>query len=628
LSIIRLDNISHAYAGVPILENIDLTIDNNSHYGLIGPNGSGKTTLMKIITGEINASDGEVHRARGRQLAYLPQQPHLEQEKTLLEIIYMARHDLMILKQELLEAENNLALEHTEDAVHLMGKMQDQFSHAGGYTFDTEVKLVLTSLNFPDEVWNSPVSQFSGGEQTRIHLAKILLQPYDLLLLDEPTNHLDIDMIFWLEKYLSNLEKPYVIISHDRYFLDQTANTILELDNAHLNRYSGNYSFYMAESALRKEQQLKAYKAQQKLIDKTEYFIRKNMAGQKTILAQSRQKMLDKLEIIEAPQSESSFNIQFKTESRTGNDVFRFEELCFGYPSKLLAEDVNLYTGYRDRIAILGKNGCGKTSLLNLLIGELNPILGTLRIGANLKIGYYEQFHDLLNPMLTVRETIWQMIPNAPQGEVLGYLAKFGFRNDDVEKKVLSLSGGERARLNLARLIMERPNVLLLDEPTNHLDLTMTADLEEALMEYDGTILFVSHDRYFIKNLATKTWIFKNMTIEETTEDLESIFTAGFTSKPVKKIRTVQPVKNRPKKVNPWNLEQIMKEVETFQGQIQSLLDEKEDIEFQFTMPDTYREPEIVKTLKTRLEEIEAEMLEIQHKIEKKEEEYLELGCE
>ncbi len=627
MSIIRLDNITHAYAGVNILENIDLTIDNNSRYGLIGPNGSGKTTLMKIITGEIHSSDGEVHRARNRQLAYLPQQPHLEQDKTLLDIIYMARHDLMVLKAKLIEAEKRLSVEHTEDAGHLMGDLQDKFNHAGGYTFETDVKLVLTSLNFPEEVWTSPVSRFSGGEQTRIHLAKILLQPYDLLLLDEPTNHLDIDMIFWLEKYLSNLERPYVIISHDRYFLDQTANTILEIDNAHLSRYSGNYSFYITESALRKEQQLKAYQQQQKLIEKTEYFIRKNMAGQKTIQAQSRQKMLDKMETIDAPQSAQSFKIQFKTEGRTGNDVFRLEDLSFGYPNKLLAKDVNRYTGYRDRIAILGKNGCGKTSLLNLLMGEMKPLSGIIKIGANLKIGYYEQFHDLLNPELTARETIWQMIPNAPQGEVLGYLARFGFRGDDIEKRVSSLSGGERARLNLARLIMERPNVLLLDEPTNHLDLVMTADLEEALLEYDGTILFVSHDRYFIKKIATKTWIFRNLTIEETQQDLESIFSAGFNVKLQKKTKMIQPEKNRPKKINPWNLEQIMKEIEALQAQIKQLLDEKTDIEFQFSQADTYKEPDSVKTLRTRLEAIDVEMLELQRKIEKKEEEYLELGC-
>ncbi|HNX01655.1 MAG TPA: ABC-F family ATP-binding cassette domain-containing protein, partial [Candidatus Cloacimonadota bacterium] len=469
-------------------------------------------------------------------------------------------------------------------------------------------------------------SQFSGGEQTRIHLAKILLQPYDLLLLDEPTNHLDIDMIFWLEKYLSNLEKPYVIISHDRYFLDKTAGTILELDNGHIERYSGNYSFYAVESALRKEQQLKAYQAQQKLIEKTEDFIRRNMAGQKTIQAQSRQKMLDRMEIIEAPQSATTFKIQFNSASRTGNDVFRLEDVTFGYPGKDLAQDVNLYAGYRDRIAILGRNGCGKTSLLNLLMEELKPSNGIIRIGANLKIGYYEQFHDLLNPELTARETIWQMIPNAPQGEVLGYLARFGFRNDDVEKKVASLSGGERARLNLARLIMEGPNVLLLDEPTNHLDLTMTTDLEQALLDYDGTILFVSHDRYFIRKIATKIWIFRNMTIEETLQDLESIFASGFNEKAEKKVKTNQPEKNRVKKINPWNLEQILKEIDKLHTEKQLLLDEKAEIEFQFTQSDTYKEPETMKTLRTRLEEIEDEVAELQMRIEQKEDEYLELS--
>jgi len=626
VSIIRLEDISHAYAGVDILDNINLVIDNNSRYGLIGPNGSGKTTLMKIITGEMSPSDGEVHRARGRQLAYLPQQPHLEQDKTLLDIIYEARKDLIVLKTQLMEAEHRLSIEHSEEAAHAMGNLQDKFNHAGGYTFDTEIKLVLTSLNFTEEVWKSPISQFSGGEQTRIHLAKILLQPYDLLLLDEPTNHLDIDMIFWLEKYLSNLEKPYVIISHDRYFLDKTAGTILELDNGHIERYSGNYSFYAVESALRKEQQLKAYQAQQKLIEKTEDFIRRNMAGQKTIQAQSRQKMLDRMEIIEAPQSATTFKIQFNSASRTGNDVFRLEDVTFGYPGKDLAQDVNLYAGYRDRIAILGRNGCGKTSLLNLLMEELKPSNGIIRIGANLKIGYYEQFHDLLNPELTARETIWQMIPNAPQGEVLGYLARFGFRNDDVEKKVASLSGGERARLNLARLIMEGPNVLLLDEPTNHLDLTMTTDLEQALLDYDGTILFVSHDRYFIRKIATKIWIFRNMTIEETLQDLESIFASGFNEKAEKKVKTNQPEKNRVKKINPWNLEQILKEIDKLHTEKQLLLDEKAEIEFQFTQSDTYKEPETMKTLRTRLEEIEDEVAELQMRIEQKEDEYLELS--
>jgi ATP-binding cassette subfamily F protein 3 len=383
----------------------------------------------------------------------------------------------------------------------------------------------------------------------------------------------------------------------------------------------------VAESALRKEQQLKAWQAQQKLIDKTEDFIRRNMAGQKTIQAQSRLKMLNKLEVIDAPQAEKSMRISFQTEGRSGNDVFRLEDVSFGYPGKILAEHVNLYAGYKDRIAILGQNGCGKTTLLSLLRQEKQPQQGKVIAGASMKIGYYEQFHDLLNPSLTARETIRQMMPLAPQGEVLGYLARFGFRGDDVEKQVSSLSGGERARLNLARLILEKPNVLLLDEPTNHLDLSMTDSLEEALNDFSGTILFVSHDRYFIKKIATKTWLFRNNTIIDTEQELEAIFAQGFTEKPVKKEKAPQIEKVKVKKVNPWNLEQILKEIERLQAEIETLHAEKADIEYRFTLPETYKDADLVRQYKDRLDAIDIEVANIQDKILAKEEEYLELSC-
>ncbi|MCD4828892.1 MAG: ABC-F family ATP-binding cassette domain-containing protein [Candidatus Cloacimonetes bacterium] len=626
VSLAAISNISHHFGGQPLFEGVSLSIEQNSRFGLVGPNGSGKSTLFDILCDRVTPAEGEVHRARGRRIARLTQEVDLDESLTLWQTAIGARSSYVERRTALDEAEQAVSAAHTDANMAQLEQAQEAFLAIDGYNYEHEVKLVLHHLGLPRQLWEQRMNSFSGGEKTRVQLARILLEPFDVLLLDEPTNHLDFRMIFWLERYLRGLDRPYVIISHDRHFLDKTVDTIYEIRSRGLVRYGGNYSYYARARHEQDEQQLREWKRQQRFISKTEAFIRKNMAGQKVSQAKSRLKMLDRIEHIEKPTRERAIRIRIDSDGRSGNDVFRFRNADIAIGGHTLATGVDEDIFYRDRIAVIGRNGCGKTTLLRTLAGEHNIAGGSLYHGANLQVGYYDQMHVCLDDSLSVMETAWSLMPGAPQGEVFGYLARFGFRGDDTAKQVGVLSGGERSRLYLAKLVWEKPNLLLLDEPTNHLDLPTIEALETALQDYAGTIVFVSHDLYFVQAVATRTWHFHDGIIENTTLDPEQIFNRELEKGKPAKTQPKQAPQQRSKRVNPIVLKKLMADIESLEQRRDACRAELDSLQHRFADPATYTHTARVQSLREKIAAKQAEIEVLDAEIEAGEERYLGLS--
>ncbi len=629
MSIVSVSNIYHSFGVEKLFQALSFSIEHNSRIGLVGKNGSGKTTLFNMFTQNLIPDKGKVHRSKTAKISYLTQEPELDDSITLKECVLQSRPDHFKLNEQLKEAEQKLAHDDSQKNLDYYSQLQQRFELAGGYHFNTEMKLVLTSLNFPKVVWDMKINNFSGGEKTRIQLATILLQPFDLLLLDEPTNHLDIEMIYWLEKYLSSLDKPYLIISHDRHFLDNTVTKIAEIRNYAIDLYSGNYSQYKEQLQMRLELQEKTFRKQQNKIDRMEKQIdqyriwgRARDSEKMFVRAKELEKRLDKIEKADLPKKEKKIKLNFETEKRSGNDVYTFENMSFGFPGNTLASKVNLRIFYQDKIAVLGKNGCGKTTLLKLLNEKILPLSGRAKKGASLQIGYYDQMHLELDDSLTVMQTIWQLVPIAPKGYVFSYLAKYGFTGDEVEKQVSVLSGGEKARLFLAKLIHGKPNFLILDEPTNHLDINMISYLEDALKEFDGTIVFVSHDRYFIEKIAEKKWIFNSGTIKETTQKLDDLF---FQKEKKKKNENKKPRNIKNRKTNPIILKKLSAVIEQTTDLLNTKVERLKLVEVEFTNPDIYNDRQKVKSLTDKRKRINKEIVDIKKQLDKLEDEYLEL---
>lgn len=635
MSLVQVIDASLEFGGNYILKNIDCTLEHNSRIGLIGPNGSGKSTLIKLMLGQLHPVSGEVIRAKKCHIAYLAQNFALDPLQTLYTHVSSARSDIQSLHRQIMHLSRELQHRHEPETEEKLKQALDRFQNLGGDEYENELKFVCNSLGFTEAEYNKPAGMFSGGEQTRICLAAILLTPFDLLILDEPTNHLDIAMIAWLERYLLQLGKPYLVVSHDRNFLDNTVSSIYSLRDGKLSITKGNYSSYAEADAIARKAQERQFERQQKFINETEDFIARNIAGQKTNMAKSRLKMLSRMEIIQKPKQEKQIRLNIQSQGRSGNDVFSLEDMEFGIgEEKVLATQVNLKAHYKDRICILGTNGCGKTTLLKAMLGERPILSGTLKIGASLEIAYYDQHQVSLDDSLTVMDTLWQLVPEATRGYVLGWLARFGFRGDDVDKYVSVLSGGEKSRLNLCVLIHSRPNLLIMDEPTNHLDIAMSDELLKALDDYTGTIIFVSHDRWFIRELATKYWIFNQMiqegrylpTITEKTDSLDEAIALAF-NKPELPKEAPKP-REKKKKINPWYLEQIQQQIDAQHAIIAAEQDELHSIHKLLALSDTYASAEKVFELQARMKQLEDEISAHHAQITDLETQYLELSYE
>ncbi len=506
-----VSGLSKSYGALDLFSDLSFAIPPRARIGLVGANGVGKTTLLRILLGLEEPSAGSVQRARGLRVGYLPQEARLDSQRTLWQECLTVFGDLLERQAQLGELETAMAdPSQAESALEAYGKLQAEFEQLGGYTFETRAAQVLSGLGFRRSDFNRPLAQLSGGQRTRAALAKLLLENPDLLLLDEPTNHLDIQAIEWLETYLREWEGAAVIVSHDRYFLDQVVNSIWEMTPA-LEIYPGNYSAYLALREERYQRRLEEYQAQQELIEKELDFIRRNLAGQNTRQAQGRRKRLERLleeARLSPPRQPRRLQFQMQAVNRSGDLVIRTRGLAVGYhdEGRPLFDAPDLILRRGECAAIIGPNGAGKTTFLKTLLEQTPPFSGEVQLGASLKIGYFAQAHEGLNPAHTLMDAIAEVSPDWLPAQIRDYLARFLFTGDDVFKTVEMLSGGERGRLALARLALQGANLLLLDEPTNHLDLPSQEALQSLLADYNGTILLVSHDRYLIDALATQIW--------------------------------------------------------------------------------------------------------------------------
>lgn len=504
--IAQAQDLEQRFGGNTIFSNISFSVPDNARIGLVGPNGAGKTTLLKIMTGQQEPTSGQFTINKGLKVGYIAQENALDEDKTIWDEMLTVFDNLIEKNKRITKMQEQIA-EHPEDEDLL--KRYDQlaydFEQEGGFTYQAEIKSILNGFNFKENTWQKVIGTLSGGEKTRLAFVKLLLQKPPVLLLDEPTNYLDLDTLDWLEAFLKNYQGAIITVSHDQYFLDHLANQIFELNFGKLITFKGNYSQYVKERELMNNQQEAAYEKQQEKIKKEEEFIQKNLVRASTTKrAQSRRKALDKMERIKPPKHKQKVRINFTSDRPSGKEVLIAKDLTIGYPDKTMVSDIDFQVNKNDRVAIIGPNGIGKSTLLKTIMKKLEPKDGSIKYGASLDIGYYDQELQSLDPSKTVLDTIWDRNKTMPEKDVRSILASFLFTAEDIDKTVGQLSGGQKARLTLTVLSLEKDNFLLMDEPTNHLDIEAKEVLEQALDNYDGTLLFVSHDRYFINELANK----------------------------------------------------------------------------------------------------------------------------
>lgn len=507
--ILQASKIERSFSGDVLFENINLQVDERDRIALVGPNGAGKSTLLKILVGEESPTSGEITRKKDLTLSYLAQDSRFQSDQTIYQEMLHVFDDLRQDEQKLRQMEEDMGMLTGTDLDKLMhdyDRLTESFRLRNGFSYESDIKAILNGFKFDESMWDMPIAALSGGQNTRLALAKMLLEKPELLVLDEPTNHLDIDTIAWLENYLANYQGALIIVSHDRYFLDKVATITLDLNRQGIDRYVGNYSRFIDLKAEKIASQAKQFEKQQKEIAKLEDFVQKNIVRASTTKrAQARRKQLEKIERLDNPvSSQKSAHMTFHAEKPSGNVVLTVTDAAIGYDQEVLSEPINLEVTKYDAIAIVGPNGIGKSTLMKSIIKQIPFIKGQVKYGANVDIGYYDQTQSRLTKSNSVLEELWGDFPRTAEVDIRNRLGAFLFSGDDVKKSVGMLSGGERARLLLAKLSMENKNVMLLDEPTNHLDIDSKEVLENALLDYDGTLLFVSHDRYFINRIATK----------------------------------------------------------------------------------------------------------------------------
>ncbi len=513
MAVISLQNVSKAFGAKPVLTGVSVGFERGERVGLVGANGAGKSTVLRVITGREKPDAGVVHVARGLRLGYLPQEANFRSDRTLREALLAVFGDLREGAARLRELEGRLNERGANPAGWDAAVLEEytdllaRFEERGGYTYEGRVEQVLSGLGFARELWDRPAATLSGGQRTRARLARLLLEEPDYLLLDEPTNHLDLETTEWLETFLTGWRRGLVVVSHDRYFLDKVTRRTVEVIDGKAESYPAPYSRYLYLRAERYRRQQKEYRTQQAHIARTEEFIRRNGAGQRAREARGRQTRLDRVErVAQEPKRRDALGaLRLGAGERSGEVVLSTVRLRIGYPGNSLLALPNVQVARGQRVALIGPNGAGKSTLLRTLIGELPPLGGSFAWGANVEPGYYAQAHEGLRRDRTVLAEVQDARPMGEEA-ARGYLGRFLFTGDDVFKKVGDLSGGERSRVALARLTLRKANVLLLDEPTNHLDIAARDALEGVLRDYDGAIVFVSHDRYFIDAVATTIW--------------------------------------------------------------------------------------------------------------------------
>ena len=522
--VLACDKVTKSFGIDIILNQITFSVNAGERIGVVGGNGAGKSTLFKIIAGILPMDSGEIYKAKDTTLGYLPQNTVLESDKTIWDELMQVFAPVLELERDLRKMEQQMADYDSMDETQYLkllneySKLQESFEEQGGYSYESYIKGVLTGLGFLPEEFQMPIPHLSGGQKTRVALAKVLLEKPNILLLDEPTNHLDLDAIQWLEDYLSVYPGTVMIISHDRYFLDSLCNNILEIENTTCRLYKGNYTSYQKQKSQWIAQREKEYTAQQKEIARQQEIIERyrSINTEKSVkAAESRQKMLDKMEKVEKVYYAQQAHFSFDINRQSGRDVLMVDSLSKAFGDNVLFEDISFHLRLGDRVAIIGPNGCGKSTLFKIILGKIPPTSGSVKIGTGVEIGYYDQELTSLNPNNTVLDELWDSFPQMTETEIRNALAARLFKGDDVYKPVASLSGGEKSRLILTKLVLGNNNLLMLDEPTNHLDMPSREELEKALVEFPGTILMISHDRYFLNKIANRIIVLESGKIKQ-----------------------------------------------------------------------------------------------------------------
>ena len=587
------------YGANDVFENIDFTINENERVALVGRNGSGKTTLLKVLTGQQELSSGQVFKNSKITISYLEQNALINSNKTIRQEFEEVFSDLLNKEKNLEALSEQLKTNHDNKLIEQYSKLQEEFKLDGGYTYESEMYTVLAGFGFAKEQIDRPVSSFSGGEKTKIAFAKLLLAKPDLLLLDEPTNHLDLSTIEWLENYLAKYKKAMIIVSHDRTFLDKTVNVVFELEYGNIKRYAGNYSSFVEQKKNDFIHQEAAYKRQQKDIKRLEELIEKfRYKKNKAAFAQSKIKYLERMEKIDDPKKADNkvFKAKFVCGARGGKNVLSLDHFKVGYNKPLAEVTLNIERG--NRICVMGDNGTGKSTLLKSIIGDIKPLDGYMMLGHQIEIAYFDQTLANFHSGNTVLEELWNDYPDLDMYKVRSTLGAFLFTADEVFKEVSVLSGGEKVRLSLAKLMLKKANFLILDEPTNHLDILSKEALENALNEYDGTILFVSHDRYFIKKIATSCLVISqdgvayypdgykdyiDTKLKETMQD----------SKAKPEYEQSKPIKKKPK----YNISRLENQISL----MEDILEDKRSLRFE---PEYYQDMNKMKELDEEIDDI------------------------
>lgn len=590
--ILQANKIERSFAGDVLFDNINLQVDERDRIALVGKNGAGKSTFLKILVGEEEPTSGEINKKKDISLSYLAQDSRFESENTIYDEMLHVFDDLRRTEKQLRQMELEMGEKSGEDLNKLMSdydRLSENFRQAGGFTYEADIRAILNGFKFDESMWQMKIAELSGGQNTRLALAKMLLEKPNLLVLDEPTNHLDIETIAWLENYLVNYSGALIIVSHDRYFLDKVATITLDLTKHSLDRYVGNYSRFVELKEQKLATEAKNYEKQQKEIAALEDFVNRNLVRASTTKrAQSRRKQLEKMERLDKPEAgKKSANMTFQSEKTSGNVVLTVENAAIGYDGEILLDPINLDLRKMNAVAIVGPNGIGKSTFIKSIVDQIPFIKGEKRFGANVEVGYYDQTQSKLTPSNTVLDELWNDFKLTPEVEIRNRLGAFLFSGDDVKKSVGMLSGGEKARLLLAKLSMENNNFLILDEPTNHLDIDSKEVLENALIDFDGTLLFVSHDRYFINRVATH--------VLELSENGSTLYLGDYDYYVEKKaeVEMIQTEEisttNQAKEASPVNdyqaqkesqkeARKLMRQIESLEAEIEELESQSQDI--------------------------------------------------
>lgn len=507
--LLQAQNITKNFGTKKLFSNVSFEVQDNSRIGLVGRNGVGKSTMLKIISDQESYNSGNIALKKDTNIGYLAQDSGLNSENKIFDEMEHVFDYLKEQEKKMHVLEEKLADPNIQDYDNILkqyDQLQNTFRQENGYGYQSEIRSVLKGFGFDEDVWQAQISTLSGGERSRLAMAKMLLEHHDILLLDEPTNHLDINTVEWLEGYLKNYRGALVIVSHDQYFLDKVVTEIVEINHHSSTHYSGNYTFYLQEKKKNQEVAWKHYEEQQAEIKKTEEYIQKNIVRASTTkMAQSRRKKLEHMDVLDRPDSDQgSVHFKFQIDKESGNDVLLVKGAAIGYENHIMSEPINLDVKKGERVGIIGPNGIGKSTFLKSILGQIPMIKGTTQFGANVEVGYYDQNLKNLDPKKDVLHEIWDIYPRLDEQVIRNMLGAFLFSGDDVLKPVAGLSGGEKARLTLTKLAMEHDNFLIMDEPTNHLDIDSKEVLEDALKNFEGTVLFVSHDRYLLNTLADR----------------------------------------------------------------------------------------------------------------------------